>query len=205
MRRQVIGNRLVQPGLIAQLRLPVRIGQTTHVKYEVGVYRHAPLEAKGLNKERGAGFRLVQQAQLDGVTQLVKVQAGGVDLEVGQVNDRPQQLGLVLDGFGQRAVRAAQRVAATGFRKALEQRFFVGIQVQHVAMDVLGAYLFEQFREAREVAGQVACVNGHRHQRLCQLGMDQGAFCQLGQQAGRQVVDAIEAAVLKYVEGRTFT
>jgi hypothetical protein len=55
------------------------------------------------------------------------------------------------------------------------------------------------------VAGQVACINGHGHQRLCQFGVDQCAFGQFRQQAGRQVVDAVVAVVLKDIEGGAFT
>jgi len=178
LRRQVLGHRLVQPGLVTQFRLPVRVGQAAHIKHQVGIHRHATLEAKRLDKERRAWLRLIQQAQLDRIAQLIQVQAGGVDLEVGQVNDRPQQFGLVLDGFGQRAMRAAQWVASTGFGEALEQGLFVGVQVQHIAMDVLGPHFFEQLRETCEVAGQVAGVDRDGDQRLRQFGVNQCAFRQ---------------------------
>ncbi|MCY1181731.1 hypothetical protein D9M73_222530 [compost metagenome] len=55
------------------------------------------------------------------------------------------------------------------------------------------------------MAGQIARVNGNGDQRLQHLGMNQGAFGQLRQQTGWQVVDAVVAAVLKNVEGGTFT
>ncbi|MNI69166.1 hypothetical protein D3C73_1249000 [compost metagenome] len=101
LRRQVIGHRLVEPGLLAQFRLPVRIGQAAHIEYQIGVDRHATLEPERLDEECRTGFRLVQQAQLDGIAQLIQVQAGGVELEVGQVGNRPEQGGLVVDRLGQ--------------------------------------------------------------------------------------------------------
>ncbi|MCY1183734.1 hypothetical protein D9M73_243780 [compost metagenome] len=54
------------------------------------------------------------------------------------------------------------------------------------------------------MAWQIARINRYGDLRLQQFGMDQGAFGKLGQQAGGQVVDAIEAAVLQYCEGGTF-
>ncbi|MNG02242.1 hypothetical protein D3C84_852600 [compost metagenome] len=96
-------------------------------------------------------------------------------------------------------------MAPAGFGKTLEQGFFVGIQVQDIALDMPVAHFLEQFRKTRQVAWQVTCVDGHRYQRLRQLGVDQGALGQFRQQAGGQVVDAIEAAVLKHVEGCAFT
>ncbi|MNC66437.1 hypothetical protein D3C75_1168310 [compost metagenome] len=55
------------------------------------------------------------------------------------------------------------------------------------------------------MAGQVAGVNGNGHQRLHQLGMNQRSFGQFRQQAGRQIVDAVVAVVLKNIEGGAFT
>ncbi len=205
MRSQVLGHRLIKAGLITQFRLPVRIGQAAHIKHQIGIHRHPTLEAKRLDQKCGARLWLVQQAQLDGIPQLIQVQAGGVDLEVGQIDDRSQQRGLVLDGFGQRAVRAAEGVAATGFGKTLEQCLLIGVQVQHIAIDMLGAYFLKQLRKALKMAGQVAGVNRDGNQGLRQLGVDQCTFRQLRQQTGGQVVDAIKTVVLKDVEGGAFT
>lgn len=105
---QVIGDGLIQSGLITQFRLPIRVGQASHIEYQVGVHRHAALKTKRLHQKRRAWLRLVQKAQLDGIAQLVQVKAGRVDLEVGEVNDRSQQLGFIFDGFCQRAMRAAE-------------------------------------------------------------------------------------------------
>ncbi len=68
---------------------------------------------------------------------------------------------------------------AAGFRKALEQRLVGGIKVEHVAEDMPGTNLFQQFGEAPELTGQVACVDGHGHLRIQEFGMQQRAFCQL--------------------------
>jgi hypothetical protein len=81
---------VIEPGL-REAPVSSRVGQAAHVEYQVGIHRHAALETEGLDQKRRAGLRLVQQAQLDRVTQLIQVQVGGVDLEVGQVGDRAEQ------------------------------------------------------------------------------------------------------------------
>ncbi|MNE27052.1 hypothetical protein D3C80_1204450 [compost metagenome] len=139
---------MIEPGLFAQLRFPVRVGQAAHIEHQVGVHRHAALEAEGFHQERSPRLRLIQQTQFDGIAQLIEVQAGGVDLEIGEVGNRPEQDALDADGFGQRAVGVGQGVTSAGFRETLEQGFFVGVQVQHIALDVAGTDFLEQVGEA---------------------------------------------------------
>ncbi|MCY1250678.1 hypothetical protein D9M72_643370 [compost metagenome] len=93
-------------------------------------------------------------------------------------------------------------MAPAGFREALEQRFVIGIEIQDVALDMLVPRFLEQFREALQLARQVARVDGHRDLRVQQFGVQQGALRQIRQQTGRQVVDAIEAVVLEHIERR---
>ncbi|MNN51023.1 hypothetical protein D3C81_1656380 [compost metagenome] len=99
--RQVFSHRRIETRLRAQFRLPVGVGQAAHIEYQIRVYRHAALEAKGLDQKCGPRLRLVQQTQLDGVAQLVQVQVGGVDLQVGEVGNRAEQGGFILDRLGQ--------------------------------------------------------------------------------------------------------
>ncbi|MNE22577.1 hypothetical protein D3C80_1157930 [compost metagenome] len=57
---QVVAHHLFQAAVLAQVRLPVGVGQAAHVEHQVGVHRHAALEAEGFDQERGTGFRLVK-------------------------------------------------------------------------------------------------------------------------------------------------
>jgi len=54
------------------------------------------------------------------------------------------------------------------------------------------------------MAGQVACVDRHGYLWMQQLGMHQRAFCQLRQEPGGQVVDAVETVVFKDIESGAF-
>ncbi|MNE69048.1 hypothetical protein D3C80_1647470 [compost metagenome] len=65
-------------------------------------------------------------------------------------------------------------------------------------------HLREYFREALELTGQVARIDRYGDLRMQQFGILQGALRQFGEQAGRQVVDAVEAVVLKDIEGGAF-
>ena len=98
---QVVCNGLVQARLFAQLGFPIGVGQAAYIKHQVSIDRHAALKTKRLHQKSGAGFRLVQKAQFDGIAQLLQVQIGGVNGQVSKVDDGPQQLGLISNGFGQ--------------------------------------------------------------------------------------------------------
>ncbi|MCY1359462.1 hypothetical protein D9M69_460340 [compost metagenome] len=145
---QVLGDGRLQTRMVAQLWLPVGVGQATHIEHQIGIHGHATLEAEGFDQESGAGLRLVQQAQLDGVAQLVKVEVRGVDLQVGEIGDGRQQQLLVLDGFCQGAVVIGQRMAPARLGKTLEQGVVLGIEVEHVALDMAAAGFIQQFGEA---------------------------------------------------------
>ena len=86
--------------------------------------------------------------------------------------------------------------------ETLEQGLFVGIQVQHITMNMLGPDFLKQYRETFKMAGQVAGINRNGDQGLGQFSMDQRAFRQFRQQASRQVVDAIETVVLDEQNGQ---
>ncbi len=156
--------------MVAQFWLPVRIGQAAHVEYQVCIDRHAALETKRLDQKRSAWFGLVQQTKLERVAQLIEVQVGGVDLQVGQIDDRAKQCSLVAYRFGQRTICRAQGVAAPGFREALEQGGFVCIQVQHVALNIARTYFIQHLRKTGQMAGQVAGIYRNRQQGF-------GEFC----------------------------
>src|SRR5699024_5373335 len=59
---EIIDDRLFPPGVWAQLRHPVRIGQAAGVEYKVGGLWHAALETERLQQDRhfaGRGFDAV--------------------------------------------------------------------------------------------------------------------------------------------------
>src|SRR5690606_9205900 len=67
---------------------PVRVGQAAGVEDDVGIHRHAVLEAEGLELQRQAVVVVHGDAVLDDVAQLVQVEVAGVEVEVGEGGDR---------------------------------------------------------------------------------------------------------------------
>src|SRR5690554_7086115 len=49
---QEVDHRLVGAGVLAQAGIPVRIGQAAHIKYIIGIHRHAVLEAERLEDRK---------------------------------------------------------------------------------------------------------------------------------------------------------
>ena len=108
---------LVQAGVRAQLRDPVRVGQEPHVHDQVGVDRQAVLEAEGHDGGPQLGLLLARELGVHLGAQLVHVQAGGVDHQVGVAAQLAQQFALGVDAVDDAAValegvRAAHRLEA---------------------------------------------------------------------------------------------
>ena len=106
----VRAHRGAEAGLRAQLGHPVRVGQEADVEDHVGVQRDAVLEAE---REDRDPQRVVRPAVrvADPGAELVHVQRGGVDDQVGRRPQGGQQVALAVDAVEQAAV-ALQRVRA---------------------------------------------------------------------------------------------
>ncbi|MPN22009.1 hypothetical protein SDC9_169392 [bioreactor metagenome] len=174
----------------------MRIGQATDVEDEVGVERQAVLEAEGLEHQRQALAGLAFYELAHPFPQGAGLQAAGVDA-VAETGDRRQQFALQADRFGQRAFVVGQRMAASRFGIALEQRFLVGVQEQEGDLHTILAQSLE-FAGQQFNAAAGAGIDGNRH--LADLFFLQHAD-QHGQNDNRQVVDAVIARVFKQVEG----
>ena len=123
----VAGHLLVEAGEGAQLRDPVRVGQEAAVHDQVGVDRQAVLEAEG--HDGGPQLRLLVAGEL-GVhlgAQLVHVEAGGVDHQVGVAAQLAQQVALGGDAVDDPAV-ALERVRAAHRLEAAHQGVVGGLQ-----------------------------------------------------------------------------
>src|SRR4051794_32913483 len=127
----------------------------------------------------------------------------GIDLQAGQVDDGFEQFQFCSNRLPEGEVAIGQRVLAAGFREALDQYLVGGGEEQHVAMDARITYLLEQFREALKVTGQIACIDTDGDFRQAQIGVV-GLPGQFRQQAGRQVVDAVETTVFQKMQSGTF-
>ncbi len=137
----------------------------------------------------------------DPAAQLHRAQLAGVE-DRGAHADAGEQLAFELDGLDQRAVRVGaqvalgQRVRAARLGEAAHQRVGAGVEEHRAHLDAFVLQALEQRHQARQRAGG-AHVHGHRdaaHRAFAFQAQE------LGQQLGRQVVDAEEAGVLQRVQ-----
>ena len=119
--QHVVADRRIEPGQRPQLRDPVRVGQEPAVDDEVGVHRQPVLEAEGHHGRLQAPSGRRPEGLLDLGAQLVDVQPGGVDDQVGLAPQVLEQGTLRGDAVDQPAV-ALQRVRAADALEAADQR-----------------------------------------------------------------------------------
>jgi hypothetical protein len=133
----------------------------------------------------------------DPVLQHARLQLAGVDA-VAEQSDVGQQPALLLDRLLQGDARAGERMAAARFREAPQQRRGRRLEVEHAAVDAAAA-------QAADVLGQrsqgcAARVDADRDPIVSRLGK---VVEHLIERACRQIVDAVEAAVLEHVQRDT--
>ena len=93
----------VVPGERSQRLVPVRVGEEAHVHHDVGVERQPVLVAEALDRDLELRRALVLEHGDEPLLQLVDVELGGVDHQVGVLLDRVQRRPLVLDRLQQPA------------------------------------------------------------------------------------------------------
>ena len=73
----MIADRRILPGQRAQIRVPVRVVQKTHVENQIGNRRHPAGKAETGNGDRGALGRSPGKAFTDRLLQIVAGEIGG--------------------------------------------------------------------------------------------------------------------------------
>ena len=190
----VAGDLLVEAGEGAQLRDPVRVGQEAAVDDEVGVDRQAVLVAEGHDGGPQLGLLVAGELGVHLGAQLVHVQAGGVDHQVGVAAQLAQQVALGGDAVDDAAV-ALERVRAAHRLEAAHQGVVRGLQEDDAPGDVLGLQVGEGLAEVVEEAA-AADVDDDRD--AGDVALRAGAELHHGgDQRGRQVVDDEPAEVLQ--------
>ena len=185
----------VQSGQRTQLRLPMWIGQATHIEYKIGVGGYAVFEPKRFEQQRHRFAGRLVHAGANQLAQLVEIGVAGIDDQIGAGDDRLQQAPFLLDRFPQRNVAQRQGMPTPGFAVALEQRLVVGLQKQHIHPQVAGAQFGQRGGKPVQFIDEIARVHPHRHGRWQQVA-GSGDFPRQGQnQLERQVVDAVVVQV----------
>ena len=136
----------------AQLLHPVRVGEEAAVEHEVDVDRQAVLVPErheaGLQR---AGALLVAEDLAQAVAQLVHVELGGVDDQIGQAAQLVEQLAFVGDAVGHARARG-ERVATTRGLVAAHEHVVGGVEEQHLGA---GAHLAQLAERGLEVVDEL--------------------------------------------------
>jgi uncharacterized protein YaaQ len=152
------------------------------------------LEAEGLEHEREAG-RFVDLHQFaHPLAQHRGGQVAGVDA-VTERDDGRQHFTLVADRLAQRGFVVAQRVAASGFRKAGNQCVVARVQEQRLQLGAVAQHAHHR----RQGAHALARTHVHRDRDAAGARFTQMTD-QLRQQRCRQIVHAEEAGIFQHVE-----
>ncbi|ERE10059.1 hypothetical protein O166_05695 [Pseudogulbenkiania ferrooxidans EGD-HP2] len=182
---------LVAAGERAQLRIVIGIGQAAGVKDEIGVLRHAMLEAERFEDQRQLAAVSVDQFAHP-ASEGVGGQFAGVDAGA-QLQHLGQHLLFQQYAFLHRDAGVGQRVAAAGFGEALDQRFRLGFQEQQAHIDALGLQGFHHLGQ-RAQRGAGAGVHADGDVLVAEVGVHRHRFRQHG---GRQIVHAVETGILQ--------
>ena len=134
----VLPHRRVEAAHRAQLGHPVRVRQEPAVGDQVGVDREPVLEPERDDVQPQPGHRVAAEVPVHPVPQLVHVQGGGVEHDVGVAADRAQQLALGRDPVQDRA-RALHRVRPPDVLEPPDQGRVRGLEEQHLRGDAARA------------------------------------------------------------------
>jgi len=153
-----------------------------------------------LEQERRPGLRAVDHASPDQFAQFVHRQSRGIYRQVGRIGERCQQSFFLLQGLHETHAVASERVPAPRFAETLEQRLAIGAQEQCFARDAALAQRLDQPRHLREVFRAIARIDADRRLAVRGFAGADGVGDESGQEAGRDIVDAIKVEVLQHVE-----
>ena len=190
----VVADRPVLAGQRGQLGDPVRVGQEPAVRHHVGVDRQAVLEAERDHRHPQAGLALGGERAPHPRPQLVHVQRGGVQHQVGLGAQGLEQLALGGDAVHDPAA-LLERVRPGHAVEPAHQRLVGGLQEDHVRPHAAGVQVADRRLEVgrERPAAHVDHRGQPRHRALGPPGqVDHGR-----QQVGRHVVGDEPVQVLQ--------
>ena len=110
----------------------MRVGEEPDVHHDVGVEREAVLEAEALDRDLELGAARTIEGGDEALLQLVDVELGAVDHQVGGVTDRGEQSALELDRLHEAIGIGGERVPPPRSRVvAADELGRVAVEVEH--------------------------------------------------------------------------
>src|SRR5258706_5499134 len=190
IRLQVVDDRRFAAGERPQLRVIVRVGQHAAVEHPVRIQRNAVSIGEGL-EEQGERRAVEAEEIADPVLQHARLQLARVDA-AAERRDALEEAPLTLDRLGEGLALAREGVSPAGLGKAPEERRLARLEVEHAAVDAARAQLLDVLRQRRQrCAARIDADGG-----LVMSGFGEEIH-RFHQEIGRQVVDAVVAAVFQ--------
>src|SRR5699024_6357844 len=163
LREHVLTYRRVPTVHRPEFGVPVGIGQETAVHHQIGIHRKTVFETEGDHVGPWARLVALTEETDDSGLELVHVQLGGVDDQVGLAPDRKQGLSFASDPVGDASV-TLQWVWSAHPLEPTHQGLVARLQEEHTRGDVALAQLFHGGQQILG-EGQGAYVHHHRHTR----------------------------------------
>jgi len=200
-RSDVLGDTGMSTGEGPEFGDEVGIGQEADIEYEIGVLGHSLAEAEADAGDQDALFgRLFVEAFVDVGPQLVDIELGGVDDEVGETADCAEVTALGLErGFYGRV--GTQRMRPAGFAETAQKNGVGGFQENDLGRDQAPDRL-QKVGQLVE-AGTFADIDDQGS--AADLAGLHGEFGKFGNQLHRQVIDAVVAEILECFQDRSLT
>ena len=190
----VLGDRGVRAGPVAQLLDEERVWQEPAVDGEVGVARQAVLVAEGHERDGHAAARDAIDEVAERGTELVHGEPTRVDDAIRDLTQRSQLLALTADAVSQ-AAALGRGMRPPRLAEAPHQHVVARFEVHHLDVD---AALPELPAHARELGEQapLAHVDAECHARHL-LARALPELDEAGDQRDGEIIDAVEAEVLE--------
>ncbi len=175
------------------------VRQEADVEDEVAVHGQAVTIAEAGHFNAQVRFvPLAGEFLADDLAQLVHIQPGRVDHQIGRLADRPQAHSLTLNALGDRP--GPQRVRPPGLAVTAHQRAVVGLEEDQPNRNSAP----QRLQEAGQLAEFLPFAHIHHERRVADLVRRVHQLGKRGNQANRQIVHGIVAEILKSAKSRTF-
>ncbi len=198
-RADIFRDAWIAPGQRAEFWNEVRVGQEAHVEDQVSVLRNSLTESETHARHQDALFRrFFLKALGDMRSQLVNIELGSVDHEIGSLANRAQMAAFGLERRFYRRVRA-QGMRAARLTESADQHRVRRFQEDNFCRDETPNF----FQDLGKFLQRRAFAHIDDQRGTPNLTRLDGQIGKLRDELDRQVVDAVVAQILKGLQHRS--
>ena len=178
----------------------MRIGQKTHVEHQVRIRGNAVAKSEAHHGNQQRPPPRILKAVNDELAQLVNVEFGGVNDDIRETPDRRHPPPLQADSFGD-GIIGTERMRTARFAEPPHQRFVARFD-EHERRGMFGGELAVNPGQLFDL---LAFARVHEQSRAFHFAHAFDVeFAEFGNQADRQIIDAIKSQVFERIQDGTF-